>query len=215
MDTHLSGGSGSTKEMLHTNNALIVFTRNPILGEVKTRIAKSCGDKKALNIYKKLLSNNSNLLENLINIKTLIYYDKVIENKIYRDKYEKKIQVEGSLGYKMYCAFLDCKKKGFKNIIIIGSDCPYITPKTIELAFKKLNENSFVIGPSFDGGYYLLGMKEVRKELFENKKWGSNMVLKNTINDIKTAKKSYYLLEELNDIDYYEDWLKYQNQLNI
>ena len=71
MDTHLSGESGSAKEMSHTNNALIVFTRNPILGEVKTRIAKSCGDKKALDIYNKLLTKNSNLLENLIDIKTL------------------------------------------------------------------------------------------------------------------------------------------------
>ena len=215
MDTDLSGESGSAKEMSHTNNALIVFTRNPILGEVKTRIAKSCGDKKALDIYNKLLTKNSNLLENLIDIKTLIYYDKVIENKIYKDEYKKKIQAEGSLGYKMYCAFLDCKKNGFKNIIIIGSDCPYITPKIIEDAFKKLNENSFVIGPSFDGGYYLLGMKEIRKELFENKEWGSNMVFKSTIKDIEIAKKSYCLLEELNDIDYYEDWLEYQNQLNI
>ena len=134
MDTHLSGGSGSTKEMLHTNNALIVFTRNPILGEVKTRIAKSCGDKKALNIYKKLLSNNSNLLENLINIKTLIYYDKVIENKIYRDKYEKKIQVEGSLGYKMYCAFLDCKnvRQGFPVSLHCLDVCDIVCHFTLE-----------------------------------------------------------------------------------
>ena len=215
MGTHQSGASGSVKEMSHTNNALIVFSRNPILGKVKTRISKTCGDQKALDIYNKLLLNNVNLSINLIEIKTFIYYDKYIENQLYTDEYTKEIQVNGTLGKKMYNAFLNCRKKGFKNIIIIGSDCPYITPSIIENAFHKLNNHSFVIGPSRDGGYYLLGMKEIRKELFENKKWGSDMVFKSTIKDIEIANKSYCLLEELNDIDYYKDWLEYENQLNI
>tara|TARA_Y100000385_G_scaffold209505_1_gene217318 strand:+ start:1436 stop:2041 length:606 start_codon:yes stop_codon:yes gene_type:complete len=201
--------------MSHTNNALIVFSRNPILGKVKTRISKTCGDTKTLDIYKNLLLNNSNLIDKLIDIKTFIYYDQYTENQIYKDKHTKEIQVSGSLGEKMLNAFLKCKKKGFKNIIIIGSDCPYITPSIIDQAFKKLKNYSFVIGPSRDGGYYLLGMKEVRKELFENKKWSSDKVFKSTIKDIEIAKKTYCLLEELNDIDYFEDWVEYENQLNI
>jgi hypothetical protein len=58
-------------------------------------------------------------------------------------------------------------------------------------------------------------MKEVRKELFENKKWSSDTVFKSTIKDIEIAKETYCLLEELNDIDYFEDWVEYENQLNI
>ena len=82
MGTPQNGASGSVKEMSYTNNALIVFSRNPILGKVKTRISKTCGDQKALDIYNKLLLNNVNLIRDLTEIKTFIYYDKYIENQI-------------------------------------------------------------------------------------------------------------------------------------
>ena len=196
-------------------NALIIFSRNPVLGKVKSRIARSCGTKKTLEIYSKLIVENEKLLAGLTEIDTLVFFDKYIENQIYRNNKFKLIQKGSDLGECMYKAFVYCKQKGYKNIIIIGNDCPYIKADMIHNAFKKLDENSYIIGPCVDGGYYLLGMTIINESLFKNKKWGTNTVLIDTINDIKATNESYFLLEELKDIDYYDDWIEYENQLNI
>jgi hypothetical protein len=73
----------------------------------------------------------------------------------------------------------------------------------IESAFTELEINDFVVGPAEDGGYYLLGMKTVKPALFKNKTWGSETVLKKTLQDLEIEKTA--LLAEKNDVDYFED----------
>ncbi len=215
MDIRINDKNGRKQEVADINNALIVFTKNPILGKVKTRIAESCGNKEALEIYHKLLEINANLITELTEIKTLIVYNKSIENQIYKGDYIKEIQSGSNLGEKMLNAFIKCKQKGYENIVIIGSDCPYLTPDIIQTAFEKLKTHSVVIGPSNDGGYYLLGMKNINQELFKNKKWSTDSVLNDTIKNIEESNESYFLMDKLSDIDLFEDWLEYKNQLNI
>ena len=72
-----------------------------------------------------------------------------------------------------------------------------------EEAFSALNTNDFVIGPAEDGGYYLLGMRSLKAELFQNKNWGTSSVLKDTLSNLKNEK--LHLLQQKNDIDRYED----------
>jgi hypothetical protein len=100
-------------------------------------------------------------------------------------------------------AFLDGFSNGSDKIIIIGSDMYDLSLADLENAFKSLENHDYVVGPAEDGGYYLLGMKSFKKELFINKNWGTSSVLQNTLNDIKKGKTK--LLEPRNDVDYYED----------
>ena len=72
----------------------------------------------------------------------------------------------------------------------------------IKNAFRALENHAAVIGPSTDGGYYLLGIKEVIPQIFLNKQWGTSSVLPNTLKDLKSIK--YHLLPEKNDIDTFE-----------
>ena len=89
------------------------------------------------------------------------------------------------------------------KVVIIGSDVIDLQTKHIEDAFLKLDTNDVVIGPAKDGGYYLLGMKSLQGNLFKGKNWGTSSVLSDTIHDLQNL--NVFLLEELNDIDTYDD----------
>lgn len=190
--------------MQHQKNLLLIFTRNPELGKCKTRLAATIGDQAALEIYKFLLNHTVSVTEKLDVTKQVHYSVKVRENDIWNANVYSKEQQKGiDLGVRMHHAFENGFKQGFENIIIIGSDLFDITQIELEEAFDKLQQNDFVVGPAEDGGYYLLGMKKLKSELFKNKEWGTATVLENSLSDL--SGESVFLLPEKNDIDYYED----------
>jgi uncharacterized protein len=194
-------------------NVLIIFIKNPIKGNVKTRLAASVGDKKALEIYNELLLKTHEIVVDLNCEKYVYYSDKVLRKDIWEDEiFIKKQQKGNDLGERMYNAFADIfENNESKNVIIIGSDCPMLTPQFIENAFEALKQNSFVIGPAYDGGYYLLGMKQLRIELFEKIIWGGSRVLNDTILRINKMVKTFYQLPPLPDVDTFDDWNLYRS----
>src|SRR5690606_22625871 len=107
------------------------------------------------------------------------------------------------LGERMANAFIDGFTAGYEKIIIIGSDMYDLNENDLLEAFKILDQHDYVIGPAIDGGYYLLGMKCLNPVLFENKSWGTDTVLKATLEDLKG--KNYGVLAPKNDIDHFED----------
>jgi rSAM/selenodomain-associated transferase 1 len=185
-------------------NALIIFTRNPELGKVKTRLAKTIGNEKALQVYRDLLSHTMFETEKLACDK-FVFYDNAIEpNDIWSlDVYEKREQFGMDLGAKMKNAFQELFHIGYTNCLIIGSDLFDLQSKHITTAFEKLKMHDAVLGPAEDGGYYLLGFKELIPAVFKNKNWGTDSVLEATLQDLKTVSVGF--LEVLNDIDTFED----------
>lgn len=109
------------------------------------------------------------------------------------------------LGRRMENAFSLVFELGFDQVIIIGTDLPDIKAQVIDEAFDKFNSSDVVIGPSNDGGYYLLGMKSLHKELFSEIEWSSGSVFIRTISELEKSKVSYSLLDEMVDIDTAED----------
>lgn len=185
-------------------NLIIVFVRNPELGKVKTRLAKTIGDVAALNIYKLLLNHTQKSIKNIDCDKAIYYSEEIRDNDIWSSSiYNKHKQKGENLGIKMLNAFKEGFINKYKKILIVGSDLFDLQPKHIEEAFHKLENHDVVIGPAKDGGYYLLGMKTLYPQIFKNKKWGTDTVFQNTINDLQS--ESVFLLEELNDIDIYDD----------
>lgn len=187
-----------------SKKAIIIFTRNPELGKVKTRLAKSVGDESALKIYKFLLQHTVKITEKL-NVDKYIYYSENIHrNDMWNpDIFRKKLQNGNDLGERMQNAFSEILGMGYEKVLIVGSDIFELQQKDIEIAFESLETSQFVIGPAKDGGYYLLGIKRMKPEIFKNKNWGTNTVLEETLKDLKEEK--YILLPEMSDVDYYED----------
>ena len=107
----------------------------------------------------------------------------------------------------MASAFSESFVQGYSSVCIIGTDCAEITQRIITNAFELLNESDVVLGPAKDGGYYILGMNKLYPEFFKNKRWSTNTVSEDTIQDFKTLHLSYSLLPTLSDIDEEKDVL--------
>ena len=196
----------------NTQKALIIFTRNPELGKVKTRLATTIGDAAALEVYQKLLEHTVDITQPLKVDKFVFYSEQIQENDHWDTTiYYKELQKGTNLGERMHHAFELLFKKGYRQIIIVGSDIFELTTKNIQEAFTGLDTANFVVGPALDGGYYLLGMNTLNKSLFKHKKWGTSTVLKATLKNL--AHEKVALLATKNDIDTYDD-LKKSSEFN-
>lgn len=174
------------------------------MGKCKTRLAATIGDPAALEIYKFLLQHTASITHAL-NVHKKVYYSESIWTDDVWDKtiYDKRVQKGQSLGERMAHAFSDGFNNGFEKIIIIGSDMLDLSQSDVENAFAALDENDFVIGPAVDGGYYLLGMRCFKPQLFQDKEWGKDTVFADSMADLRTEKVN--VLATKNDIDVYED----------
>ncbi len=184
---------------------LLIFTRNPELGKVKSRLAKDLGKEKALAIYKELLNHTEKISRDINCDKWVLYSENISNEDIWDNNiFDKQLQTGADLGERMFNAFESGFNTGYDEIIIIGSDIYELEQKDIEEAFEKLKTSEAVIGPSEDGGYYLLGLKNSFPAVFENKDWGTPSVFKDTENNFKSL-KNYTVLKKLNDIDVISD----------
>jgi len=185
-------------------NLLLIFTRNPELGKCKTRLAATTGDALALEIYQFLLKHTASITKTVNATKIVYYSEEIWQEDIWdNNHYQKKLQRGIDLGERMLNAFSAGFEAGYERVVIIGSDMYDISTEVIESAFLKLEHHDFVLGPAADGGYYLLGMKTLKENLFTDKAWGTGTVLKHTLEDLKA--EHHILLEVRNDVDVFED----------
>ncbi len=181
---------------------LIIFYRNPELGKVKTRLAATVGDAKALAIYYKLASHTRTIASEL-DCDRVVYYSDYIdtEDAWSNSEFSKKLQWGGDLGTRMENAFEIAFANGYKRVCIIGTDCMELTTHIVVKAFESLATKDAVVGPAVDGGYYLLGMNRFIPELFREKEWSTSSVCKDTINDFTQLAINYHQLPMLRDVD--------------
>ncbi|NND33499.1 MAG: glycosyltransferase [Saprospiraceae bacterium] len=186
--------------------ALIIFIKNATLGKVKTRIAKTAGDQRALQIYTALLDHTREIAHSFEGERFLFYSDYIEqEDEWSAEAFKKCLQTGLDLGERMANAFEQVMKL-HRPAVIIGSDCPTLTPAIISSAFTHLEKNDFVIGPAEDGGYYLLGMNRFSHYIFQDIAWSSEKVTSQTLRKITVRHQKYHLLPVLPDIDFEEDW---------
>ncbi len=191
---------------------LLIFTKNVLYGQVKTRLAATVGNKKALAVYQQLLGYTA-AITNDLSVEKIVFYSTYLDNKdvFNNNDYGKKVQFGNDLGERMQDAFNYAFEQGSTDVVIIGSDCFEITADIISNAFNCLKNHEVVIGPAMDGGYYLLAMKKLHAKLFKQINWSTNEVLATTCSICKAHNLSVYLLPELSDIDTAEDLKKYEN----
>ena len=189
---------------------LMIFMKTPALGLVKTRLAKSLCDEKALEIYKNLVKN---VIEKTARTNTkydvCIFLAERSEIEHVKEWLNIKapiyIQNGSDLGGRMHNAFKTIYELEYDKAIIIGADIPGINSEIIHNGFIALNENDVIIGPTYDGGYYLIGLKKPVRIIFENIDWSTDRVLEQTIDKIEKNNMKYNLLDKLRDIDTLED----------
>lgn len=192
---------------MNNQDILMIFLKPFIEGKVKTRLAKSIGNKKALEVYKALVYHTLKEAKKLPdNVKIYYFYseDPSNSNKV-PGEHKFHIQEGTTLGDKMAAAFDWAEQQAYSKKIIIGSDCAELSVVNLNEAFSKLGNHEMVIGPAKDGGYYLIGMKKLYPEIFRGIQWSTNSVYNSTIDKIESNALSYATLEILSDIDDVED----------
>lgn len=185
------------------NTLIIIFTRFPVGGQVKTRLTPFIGTDKACELQKSMTEYTVRQAFHT-GCPLQIRYTGGTESQMKEwlgVKFEFKPQGEGDLGERMARAFEEGFAKGAKKVLVTGCDCPDNRTANMLNAVKMLDSVSCVIGPALDGGYYLIGLNKPNPGLFYNIAWGTESVLKQTLAKIN----EYRLLPVLNDVDKVED----------
>ena len=187
------------------SSALIIFTKNPVLGKVKTRLAKDIGEGPTLKLYHELISRTANVclpIQKEIDLH-VFYSDRIDEQDVWSDlACAKHIQSNDTdLGLRMKAAFRQLFNCGSTSVMIIGTDCPYLTTEVISQAANELEHNDLVIGPAVDGGFYLLGVHNLESLVFDEITWSSNNVYLNFMRNFSPMSSKIHILPELEDID--------------
>ena len=193
-----------------TDSLLIIFTKNPTLGRVKTRLAKTLGDEKALSIFKKLLAQAAKTASEWSGDVWVFYADFLPEKDLWSAvACQKFLQKGKGLGDRMAHAF----EKGlavYEKVVLMGTDIPGISTQVVDDAFSKLEQHDFVIGPTFDGGYFLVGMKEHHSYIFQDMEWSTPFVFVQTKDKILDRNQTVSSLSPLTDIDYESDLVGFE-----
>jgi rSAM/selenodomain-associated transferase 1 len=194
-----------------SENALLLFIKNPIPGKTKTRLAADVGNKMALRMYHILCDWTREQAQGLTDTDRYLYYsDEITEPDTWpAEDFHKRLQNPGDLGERMAEGLRAVFAAGHRRVIIIGSDCPGIDTDYLNAAFAALENDDVVIGPALDGGYTLLGMRSFTPSLFTDVAWSTQEVLPTTLARAAEASKSVHQLKPLSDVDYLEDWLGY------
>ncbi len=186
------------------SEALIVFARYPRLGRVKTRLEPFLGRGACLRLHSAFLEDTVRRTAALAEHRFLYLADCTVSEARQLGSsrgwgnLQIRVQTGKGMGQRMSRAFQEVRRL-HSRILIIGTDSPTLPLPTIPRAFQKLRECKVVIGPSEDGGYYLLGLAEARPALFEEIEWGSSSVLSQTLAKLGSSK--YALLPAWYDVD--------------
>lgn len=190
-----------------------MFVKAPRLGQVKTRLQPELTPEQALGLYRAMVEDLVNQFEDVGFCELKIFFtpaDAIGEIRNWLgDQFEYFPQRGDDLGERMHHAIAACLHQGYKKAVLVGSDIPSLDVDTVLQAFSCLSECDVVIGPTDDGGYYLIGMKSSQARLFENIHWSTDQVLQQSLQQARRLGLQIKQLKVLFDIDTYRDVEKF------
>jgi uncharacterized protein len=193
------------------DSCLILFVKYPERGKVKSRLAVYLTDDLAAGLYENFVRDIITTLEKCSFSFRIYFYPPGKEEKIKKlwgENYQYAAQSGADLGERMKNAILAEFATGFKLVSLIGSDCPDLSPDIIEESFRaRENHSGSVIGPSADGGYYLIGFRQDAfcPDIFSGMKWSNSSVFEKTMNILQSKKCQPAVLPQWRDVDTKED----------
>ncbi|MBL9171592.1 MAG: TIGR04282 family arsenosugar biosynthesis glycosyltransferase [Verrucomicrobiales bacterium] len=194
---------------------LIIFCKAPRPGFVKTRLAASVGSETACRHYRYLADTVFRQLQAMEHVELRFTPDDAAGEVAAwkkRPSWRTTPQGPGSLGDRLNAAFDDCFQMGAERVVVIGTDTPELSESDVREAFLALRQEDVVVGPSEDGGYWLIGLTDPHPELFDNQDWGTDRVCQETLVRAQVRGLQTRLLRLLPDIDTEEDWNRFRQR---
>jgi uncharacterized protein len=191
-------------------NAIIIFAKSPASASVKTRLRGLLSAETAGRLAEAFLYDT---VEAALRLKEARLFlacspgrrDPCFQALARRHRITLIDQKGKDLGQRMAAAFRELSRRGFRRILIIGSDLPTLPAPHLRQAFRLLRRQEVVVGPSLDGGYYLIGISQQVPPIFDGIPWSSEEVFSITLEKILKAKVSCGLLPFWYDVDRPED----------
>lgn len=205
--------------MTNKVGVLCVFTKAPVPGRVKTRLIPALGENKACELYQALLIRTLTTAcsSNIAQVHLYCTPDTghpFLQECAENFNVQLRLQQGEDLGARM-CNALSGELNEFAYALVIGCDCPGLRSADLDMAYASLAAGSdVVLGPTTDGGYYLLGLCAAQRNLFEDMPWGGPTVLGETRRRLSTAAINWYELPEYPDLDNPEDLPAYEKLLH-
>ena len=196
--------------VIASSRSLVIFANAPEKGRVKSRLAADLGPDVALTAYKTLAEHTVAAASHVDWCRKTIAYAPSGTGDTMRnwfgDLFDYRAQGDGDLGRRMLAALEKAFQDGADRVILIGVDCPGVSETVIGEAFNRLETADAVLGPSFDGGYYLIGMKKLLKPLFADIPFGTADTLQRTLTAARRASIRVSLLEWKRDVSTGDAW---------
>ncbi len=200
--------------LLHKKNAIIIFTRVPIPGKTKTRLMPCYTPLECAKLHAYFLQDIMAECQK-VEADIYIYYDPdgnvSVLQKLLGMKHVYREQVGENLGERMHIAIKEVLEKGYESCVLIGTDVPGLQANHLRQGFEQLQHADVVLGPTKDGGYYLIGARKIVPEAFEKIQYGQGSVAEATKENLERAGHKVVFVESLLDIDTPEDVLEYRN----
>jgi uncharacterized protein len=196
--------------IVRPQTALLIFAKSPVAGTVKTRLQPNLSEADCLLLHKAFVRLTLAKMRNLESSKvdkTLLLTGPLEEAYRYAaefgitDGFLVDVQFGKDLGERLINALETKFNAGFRKVIIIGTDSPLLRIEQIECSIDALSEHEVVIGPSADGGYYLIGFSANIPTLLRGISWGESLVYEQTLKLIRLHSLNWKKLETGFDVD--------------
>lgn len=192
------------------NDALVLFAKAPVPGQVKTRLCPPLTKADAAGLYACLLEDTAAELARLKRVRLLLFFSPPRSGHLFRGdpflRFEPIPQRGGDLGERMADAFDVLFARGFARVVLVGADSPFLSAPLVRAAFRELSSSAgAVFGPCSDGGFYLIALRSRAPALFRGVHWGTDTVLAEVTSRCRAAGIPYALLPPGFDIDTADD----------
>ena len=197
--------------------AIIIMAKVPRAGNVKTRLQPYLSPDKCVLLSEAFLEDAIDKAQSLTNDLIISFSpnsERDYFTKFENNKFTLLVQKGENLGEKMFNAFQFAFIQGSDAIVMIGTDSPTFPAKFIGQAFKSLKNSDAVLGETEDGGFYLIGLRTLPKEIFANIEWSSPKTFRQTTENITNSSLKISFLPIWYDIDFPEDLIKLRKDLS-
>ncbi len=192
--------------------AVLVFAKPPRPGHVKTRLRGLLTAQEAAEVHLACVKDTATMVASVGGYRKWLLVagrfdaaQKLAQQAALSSRWRLGVQAGRDLGARLEFAFGSHFLAGVRKVIVVGTDTPWMGPQRIVRAFQLLDATDVVIGPTEDGGYYLVGARRLVPEMFRRIRWGTKDVYEETVVALRKAKASYRLLRRDFDLDRPED----------
>jgi rSAM/selenodomain-associated transferase 1 len=197
--------------------SLIVVVKKPEAGSTKTRLCPPFTPQRAAQFYRCLMLDTLELAARVQGVEHCVAYAPTGAHSYFQSLVPESFslipQQGADLGERLANTLADRFQHGYQKVVVMNSDGPTLPLPYLEQAFRQLQHHDVSLGMGHDGGYYLIGMKQMQPELFENIAWSSDRVILQTLDACRRLQLKVYRLPQWYDVDVGEDLQRLRSDL--